>query len=518
MRIGIDVGGTNTDAVLMDGRRVVAACKSPTSADVRGGVIDALRTLIAQAPRTATTSIDYAVIGTTHFTNAFVQARGLKQVAALRLGAPATLALPPFSGWPKAMKLAVEGFSAILGGGHQFDGREISPLDERGVLTFAKEVRARGITAVAICSVFSPANPSIEMRAAEILENEIPGVRLSLSHRIGRMGLLEREAATIMNAALLELAEEVSHSFRRAFEELSLDVPFYVSQNDGTILSAEAVAKNPVLTFASGPTNSMRGAALLSGLSDAIVVDIGGTTSDIGVIHSGYPRESSLPVDIGGVRTNFRMPDMLSLGLGGGSLVSPDGDRVRVGPQSVGFRLTQDALVFGGDRLTATDIAVAAGLVELGDAERVRHLAPELIGQARQAMRTLLEDGIDRMKSSSHDVPVVLVGGGAILVEGDLRGATRIVRPHHGDVANAVGAALAQVGGEVDQIYVYSKVGRDNALADAHDQARSRAIAAGADSATLDIVDVEEVPIDYLPGDVVRIRVKAAGDLRAGGV
>ncbi|KQX23418.1 MULTISPECIES: hydantoinase/oxoprolinase N-terminal domain-containing protein [unclassified Sphingomonas] len=517
MRIGIDVGGTNTDAVLMDGSKVVSACKSPTSSDVRGGIIRSLRTLL-DTSKVERSAIDYAVIGTTHFTNAFVQARDLNPVATIRLGAPATMALPPFSGWPAAMRSAIEGVTAIIGGGNQFDGREITPLDEKALVGIAREIKAKGLTAAAICSVYSPTNAAFELRAAEILQNELPELGISLSHRIGRIGLLEREAATIMNASLLTLADHVVDSFKQAFVEMDLDVPFYVSQNDGTILSAAAVSKTPVLTFASGPTNSMRGAALLSGLSDAIVIDIGGTTSDIGVIHSGYPRESNIPVDIGGVRTNFRMPDMMSIGLGGGSLVSVEGDMVSVGPRSVGYRLIEDGLVFGGATLTATDIAVASGLADVGDVSLVRHLDKTMLQRARNAIRRLLEDGIDRMKSSSHEVPVVLVGGGAILVEGDLHGAADIVRLDHGGVANAVGAALAQVGGEVDQIYVYSQVGRDNALQGARELARSRAIEAGADERTLEIVEVDEVPIDYVPGQAVRVRVKAAGDLVAGGV
>lgn len=515
MRIGIDVGGTNTDAVLMDGHRVVAACKCPTSADVRGGIIAALRTLLDR-PDMDRRAIDYAVIGTTHFTNAFVQARDLTPVAAIRLGAPATLALPPFAGWPDAMRRAVEGLSAVIAGGHQFDGREISPLDETALLSVARDIRAKGLRAASICSVYSPTNAALELRVEEILGNELPDLGISLSHRIGRIGLLERESATIMNAALLDLAAHVVASFRQAFADLALDIPFYVSQNDGTILNAATVARTPVLTFASGPTNSMRGAALLSGLTDAIVIDIGGTTSDIGVIQAGYPRESNIPVDIGGVRTNFRMPDMLSVGLGGGSLVVEDGDTMRVGPRSVGYRLIEEGLVFGGDVLTATDIAVASGLADIGDASRVGHLDKAMLARARAAIVRLLEDGVDRMKSSSHDVPVVLVGGGAILVEGGLRGVSRIVRLEHGDVANAVGAALAQVGGEVDQIYVYSQVGRDNALAAARKLALSRAVEAGADPATLEIVDIDEVPIDYVPGQAVRVRVKATGNLRAG--
>ena len=131
---------------------------------------------------------------------------------------------------------------------------------------------------------------------------------------------------------------------------------------------AEVAEAYPVYCFASGPTNSMRGAAFLSKRDEALVVDVGGTTTDIGSLRHGFPREANNVVEIGGVRTLFRMPDLLSLGLGGGTQVVAASRRaLTIGPASVGYRLTEQALVFGGDVLTVTDVAVAAGLIDLGD-------------------------------------------------------------------------------------------------------------------------------------------------------
>src|SRR5207248_2751652 len=131
---------------------------------------------------------------------------------------------------------------------------------------------------------------------------------------------------------------------------------------------AEVAEAYPVYSFASGPTNSMRGAAFLSRLADALVVDVGGTTTDVGALRHGFPREANNVVEVGGVRTLFRMPDLLSLALGGGTLVA-DGP-LRVGPVSVGYQLTERALVFGGRDLTVSDVAVAAGLCDIGDRAR----------------------------------------------------------------------------------------------------------------------------------------------------
>src|SRR5256884_6508717 len=127
-----------------------------------------------------------------------------------------------------------------------------------------------------------------------------------------------------MNACLRDLAVHIVEAFDSALRQVGIKAPLFLSQNDGTLMSVDYAERYPVATFASGPTNSMRGAAFLSGERDCAVVDVGGTTSDVGVLQHGFPREASVAIDIGGVRTNFRMPDVFSLGLGGGSIVRLD--------------------------------------------------------------------------------------------------------------------------------------------------------------------------------------------------
>ena len=320
----------------------------------------------------------------------------------------------------------------------------------------------------------------MEQRAAEILLEEIPDLYVTLSSDIGRIGLLERENAAILNASLRELATAVVSSFRSALDDLGIDAAFYVSQNDGTLMGSEFAEKYPILTFASGPTNSMRGAALLSGVGDAVVVDIGGTTSDVGVLVNGFPREASTEVDIGEVRTNFRMPDIISIGLGGGSIVRADGD-LTIGPDSVGYELQQRALVFGGDTLTTTDIAVAAGPRRGRRSEPRRGPRPR--GRRRRRSREiqrLVERAVDRIKTSADPVPVVLVGGGTILVGDTLVGASELIKPEHASVANAMGAAIAQAGGEIDRVFSLDGSSREAVLEEARADATARAVAAGA--------------------------------------
>lgn len=522
MRLGIDVGGTNTDAVLISGRSVVAWAKHPTTGDVSAGIVAATRAVLADAGVPAG-SVNSVMIGTTHFANAFVERKGLLEVGILRLAGASGEALPPMSGWPSDLKQCIGMSSFQLPGGYEFDGRDISAFDEKSVRDAARQVRRAGIRSVAISCVFAPINRAMEERAAAIVSEEAPDVSVTLSSALGRIGFLERENATIMNAALADMAVRVMESFTVAFSEIGINAPFYVSQNDGTLISAAYASRYPVLTFGSGPTNSMRGAAFLTGLQDAIVIDIGGTTTDVGALVSGFPRESSVAVDIGGVRTNFRMPDILSVGLGGGTRIHLDpalytadalpAEALRVGPDSVGYRLLQDAYLFGGSTLTASDVAVAMDFARFGNSERVPQLSVAVKAAIRAAFRRTFEDAIDRVKTAARDVPVVLVGGGSILVEKKLKGASEVLRPEHAAVANAVGAAIAQVGGEVDRMVVYEKTGRATALKAIEREAAERVVAAGADPSTVRLVELEEVFLSYLPGNTVQVRAKAVGEL-----
>jgi N-methylhydantoinase A/oxoprolinase/acetone carboxylase beta subunit len=510
-RIGIDVGGTNTDAVLLKDGKVLAAVKSPTTADVAGGVRQALADLRAMAATLPEAGqVDAVMIGTTHFTNAVVERRQLDKVAALRIGLPANAGLPPFIGWPEDLAAAMHGSTHMVRGGHEYDGRILVPLDRAAVRQEAQRIADSAITAVAITSVFSPLTDQYEREAAEIVREVIPAARITLSHEIGRIGLLERENAALLNAGLQSLARRTTLAFVQALHDSGIRAPLYLTQNDGTVVQSAVAERHPVLCFASGPTNSMRGAAFLSRLADALVIDVGGTTSDVGCLKGGFPRQANASVEIGGVRTLFRMPDLISIGLGGGTTIADDGHRI--GPGSVGFRLPQKALCFGGDVLTATDIAVAAGRITLGDPARVRTLPRRVIDDSLAHMERMAAEVVDRMKPDASEMPLIAVGGGCFLVPDHMDGISEVVRVEHHAVANAVGAAISQVSGEVDRIF--SGVQRDVALDEARREATRRAIEAGADAGSISTLDVEDIPIAYLPGNARRVRVRVIGEIR----
>ncbi|MFD0485127.1 hydantoinase/oxoprolinase N-terminal domain-containing protein [Kineococcus sp. GCM10028916] len=509
LSIGVDVGGTNTDAVVIDGAgSVLAHTKQATTLDVTGGIRAGISTVLAaigeDRPR-----VSRVMLGTTHATNAIVGRQQLDRVATIRLGAPAATEYPPLLGWPRDLVDLVLAGSAMVRGGHMVDGTPIAKLDRDGILRFLDGLDH--FDAVAVTGIFSPSSPEQEFEVADLVRNHLgPDTRVFLSQDIGPTGLLERENATVLNAALYGVARSVTEALVTVVAEEGLDAATFFAQNDGTLMSLDYAAQYPVLTIGSGPANSIRGAAYLSGTDDAIVVDVGGTTSDLGVVVNGFPRESTLPREIGGVRTNFRMPDILSLGIGGGTVV----DRVTgaVGPRSVGYRIATEGLLFGGSTPTLTDAAAFAGAsVDGRTLPRQSAAAQEMLRAALARAHERLEEAVERLSLGRGDVPLVVVGGGGFLVPDDLPGIGSVIRPDHGGVANAVGAAISLAGGRADQLSPLED--RDAAIAAASEAAVAKAIQAGADPLEVTVVDVLETPVTYTERPTVRVSVKAAGPL-----
>lgn len=514
-RLGIDVGGTHTDAVILDkDNTIIATTKSPTTNDVATGINEALKKVVNDSG-IAREKIKYAMLGTTHCTNAIVERKRLNKIAIIRIGAPATLAVKPLVGVAQDLSESLGKYTFIVRGGHEFDGREIVDLDEEHLYEIAEQVKGK-VDSIAITSVFSPVSQAHENKAYDIMRKILgEEISISISSEIGSVGLLERENATILNAAVIDVAKTAADGFVKALHNEGIQAKVFFGQNDGTLMSVEYAVKYPIFTVACGPTNSLRGASYLSDLSDAIVVDVGGTTSDVGVLVQSFPRESSIAVELGGARTNFRMPDLFSIGLGGGTIIRiKDDGSFTIGPDSVGYNLSKESLIFGGTTLTATDVVVGLGKAQLGNSAKVSHMNQEVLNEIYQSMVELVEEAIDRMKTSADPVPVILVGGGSILLPEKLEGASKVIRPEHSGVANAIGSAIAQVSGQIEKIYVLEDIGREKAVELAKEMAKQEAITAGADPDRLVIVDIEDVPLAYLPGNATRIRVKAAGDLK----
>ncbi|KAB8220656.1 hypothetical protein BDV33DRAFT_230821 [Aspergillus novoparasiticus] len=535
-RIGVDVGGTNTDAAIIDilaidspSRGVCASTKTPTTSDVTSGIYTAVQNVLEQS-RVDRQDVVSVAIGTTHFVNAVVQADSsrLSKVAVVRLCGPFTRQVPPFAEFPSDLKGIIGGPVFYLDGGLEIDGREITPLNLEQIKATVKNIQDAGITMVALLGVFSPLdhNGIHEETCKKLMLDCDPSLSIVCSHSIGRIGFLERENATILNASILAFARKTVRAFCSAMAKLQLRCPLYLTQNDGTLTDAATAAELPIKTFASGPTNSMTGAAFLASLDrgggstqsdrQVLVVDIGGTTTDVcALLPSGFPRQASNFVEVGGVRTAFSMPEVLSVGLGGGSRVVVDEQTgvVTVGPESVGHYLTSRAMAFGGDVMTATDIVTASAMADIGERKKVEHIPAHVVNKAREQIRKILERAIDGMKISDQPVVLLLVGGGSVIHMDALNGVAECIMPPHHDSANAVGAAIAKVAGEIDVIELLEGRDEKQVLEAAKQRAIDAAVARGAERDGVKIATIEKIPLAYATNKATRLVIKAIGNL-----
>ncbi|KAL6802674.1 hypothetical protein GGI42DRAFT_324952 [Trichoderma sp. SZMC 28013] len=526
LRVGVDVGGTNTDGVVIDPSRVsepdkgiLAWHKAATTTNPSDGISDAITTMFTTA-NISPGDVASVTIGTTHFVNAVMErdANRLSKVAVIRLSGPFGKHAPPCVDWPDDMRELILGYYALAKGGLEVDGSLISDIDEIEIRSYCKDIKDRGIKSIVVNGVFSPIDTveRQEERAAEIIKDEIPGCDVVCSNEVANLGFLERENAAVLNASILSFARKTIRSFQEPVKKLGLECPVFITQNDGTLLSGEMAARLPIRTFSSGPTNSMRGAAFLVGgeLNEAImVVDIGGTTSDVGLLlANGFPRQQAAYSDLAGVRMNFSCPDVKSIALGGGSIVRK-GDSMTIGPDSVGYKLTKEAVVFGGQVLTTTDCTVLSDpTIAVGDRDLVNGaLSDEELVRFKSIVKHKLEKVIDMMKTSPDDVPVLLVGGGAIIAPDLLKGASKVIKPKFAEVANAIGAATARVSAVIDTVKSTESKSTAQLLEEISGEAVDKAVAAGALSDSVTIAEIESIPLQYI-ANRSRFIVRAAGD------
>ena len=526
VRVGFDVGGTFTDGVVMEGREVLAKVKSLTTEDVTSGIIDALDSLLARS-RVSPKDINMVSLGTTHTTNAIIERRNLNQVGILRLGAPATTAIPPLTGWPQDLKEGIGGVRNVfvVRGGSEYDGQDIVPLDEKAIAEACRKMKNR-INSVAITGVFSPIIAKHEERAAAIVRNILGDkIPITLSHRIATISLLERENSTILNASVISVMQRAVASLRKAAKERGIQADLFIVQNDGTVMLADYAVSYPIFTIASGPAASVRGSVYLSGIENGVVVDIGGTSTDVAYIVNGFPRESSITVNIGGVKTNIRCPDLLSIALGGGTIVKSHNDEVTgLGPESVGYNLVRLGRSFGGPLTTVHDIAVAMGRLReklevfetnyLTNETKLKSLSPGLVQNAQLAVKEVLEEAIDKMKTTAKAIPAIFIGGGALVVPTeDIKGTSKVLSPEHFEVGGAIGTTIAEIGAYAEGVVDLEREERQGAIDKVTEQAKDHAVAGGAIREAIEVVDVEETPFTYMPGKREKIRVRVKGKI-----
>ena len=509
-KIGIDIGGTNTDIVLVDSKDLIKACaKTTTTSDINTGIRTALKNIINET-KINHDDISGIFLGTTQATNAIHQRSNLYRVGVIRIAGHHPQSLPSCYSWPKALREALYVDTITVDGGFECHGDPITHINPSQIKSAVEALLNKNIESLAVIGVFASLNSRQELLVREIAQEMTKGrIPISLSHQIGGAGFIERENSTILNAALKSVMTNAFKNMVATCTDLGLACPIWITQNDGSILDLTRAIEYPVLTVSAGPTNSFIGGAKLAQLEDAIVIDVGGTSTDVGVIHKGLPRRCLNNSQIGGVTLNFPMPDVYSIALGGGSHVSISRNCIEIGPRSCGNKTFIQSVSFGGNQLTLTDIALALELVDIPGAR------PNNVDLSHKGCKTVINETLRKIyeliaKIGSEDMrlPIVMIGGGSSLLPKDMLD-ERFIIPKNANVANAYGAALAEISATVD--IVVSLEDRQKVLEDLQQQAIQLAIQKGANFKSVKVVDIDILPYHYVPNHMARVIVRASG-------
>lgn len=305
MRAGVDVGPTNTDAALLDDDGRVRATAKVES--VPGDPVASVRAALGSLPRHEPTQV---AVGLRGAAGSVTRRSGLRKVGVLRISGQSAQAVRPLFGWPPDLRAAVCAGAAIVDGGGGLDREDWTPLDRDAVARFAAGV-AGTAEAVAITGLFSPLDNEQEREAAGIVRAELGDLPIALSADLGSIGLLERENATVLDAALSGFAGSVAERLADTLAGLCPGAAVFVTRGDGTLMSLEHLARHAGLSLGSGPASVLRGAGALTGLDDAVVADVGALRIRVGALAGGFPEEAVGGALIGGVPVGFRIPGLI---------------------------------------------------------------------------------------------------------------------------------------------------------------------------------------------------------------
>ena len=314
--LGVDTGGTYTDAVVLDeaATRVLASAKSLTTrGDLALGIGRAVDAAVAQAGVLAQ-DVAMVSLSTTLATNALVEGQG-GRVALIFIGfAEADLGR---GGLPEALRGDPV---VLLAGGHNHAGGEVVPLD---LARLAAEVAVLGpqVSGFAVAASFGVRNPAHEV-AARALIRQITGRPVTCAHELSaKLNGPKRALTAVLNARLIGMIDRLVSGCEAHLRAVGIDAPLMVVRGDGALISAAMARERPIETILSGPAASIEGARWLTGESEALVSDIGGTTTDVALLRGGRPKIDPLGARVGAYRTMVEAVAMRTTGLGGDSEV-----------------------------------------------------------------------------------------------------------------------------------------------------------------------------------------------------
>jgi len=456
--VGIDVGGTYTDAVLMEGRTVIRKKKTPTRHEnLLSSLLEALDGVLEGVK---VSEIRRVVLSTTLVTN----------IIAEKKYPPVALVIIPGPGLSHS-EYRFDTLTRILAGAIDYRGRELVPVNKEEIISAGNDIEEKGYTHIAVAGKFSCRNNSHEKFIKEVLEKNNPGALVEMSHTVsGRLNFPRRIATTVLTAATKEVFFGFIRDVSGALKNRGITAPSFILKADGGTIPLDSGRMMPVETIFSGPAASALGAMALSPEGQtSVVVDIGGTTTDLALILAGEPMMASKGALVDRFLTQVESFSVKSVPLGGDSVVTVINGKIEILPKREG-----PPYCLGGKEPTPTDALRYLDRVEAGDKARAEAIIEKLAGEAGispgetaaevvKRAGQIIVSAIEQMFISWEQEPayriwelmqrkkirpnnVVGVGGAARgLIPGvaETMGCRAIV-PEHAEVANALGAAVAQ--------------------------------------------------------------------------
>ncbi|MDD5711971.1 MAG: hydantoinase/oxoprolinase family protein [Smithellaceae bacterium] len=550
MILGIDVGGTHTDAVLLEDLRVKRKAKVATNPkDLLTSLLDVTTEILKDDdPK----RLKRVVLSTTISTNAIVQNK-IDRVGMIVAAGPGI----------SHETLEIDGDTHFVSGYVNHRGIEAARIAPQEISPLIDQFKAQGIKHVGVVGKFSTRNASQETALGELLSDQFRYV--SLGHRMsGHLNFKRRIATTYLNTAVWELYNNFTREVLDFVAARGIEVPIYILKADGGTFEIKHSREFPVQTILAGPAASIMGVLCTSGCrEDAVALDIGGTTTDIAVFADGIPLLEAFGVTIEGHKTLIRGLHTKSIGIGGDSRVKVQDGRLVIGPEREG-----PAAAFGGPAPTPTDAMIVLGLTDIGDASKAKAAMDQIATQmnitAQEAAHEIFEETCRKIVVAVHEVieeinnkPVYtiheilagkkltpealyIVGGPARPMRTRLGELLNLdARIHeHAEVANAIGAALARTTAEVTivadtelktltmgedglQISINPGFTRDQAITIGKEKLREKALRLGAKEEDLEIEVIEDQEFNMVrdgcrTGKNLRIKLQVKPGLISG--
>jgi N-methylhydantoinase A/oxoprolinase/acetone carboxylase beta subunit len=497
--IGIDVGGTNTDIVVIDeNEQIVFSKKKLTTERASEGILALLLDIFKLY---SINLIKRIVVGTTSSLNNILERKNLEGVGLIRLAKNSEDSIPPCFEWPEDLKQIILKKYVSCFGGFECDGKEIYPLNMDEIKRIGLEFFNQKIKRVVINSPFSHLFKDHEEKILKILEEFYDKKNIEISYDFNDLGIIERENTLLLNAALKE-------SFFYEFSELKqiseeYKIPFYIVQNNGTLLAFDEAIKYPIKTIGAGIVNSCIGGSKLASKKNAVVVDVGGTSLDIGIVKNYFCKKSTGFLSIEGIKLLQDCPDIHSMALGGGTIIEKNNNDFQIGPKSIGKNLFSDGYSFGGNVKTLTDAAIVKNLFQN---DKIKKKDAFLIEDVDFIFQKIFNKLILILKKINLDNdPVVLVGGASFLFNSNKL--NNFIIPPFSQVANAYGAACAEFCTSV--VTTKSVIDKEKILKELCDFAINETLIKGAKKAR--IIEQKMISYSYIPGNIFKIIIVAAG-------